>query len=138
MPVSDQSVMSAMQGAPASSPTSATETPPMGAPMSTPEPKQGNREAALVNLGMALDLMEQAIPGLSSESPDGQKVMGAIRSLTGILGPRKGKTGELQNSEIMGLMQNLPQGQGAPPSGSPPGGAPPSPTPPMPGGQPPM
>ena len=37
-----------------------TSAPPMGAPMSTPEPKMGNREAAMINLSMAQDLLEQA------------------------------------------------------------------------------
>ena len=88
---------------------------PMAAPMSTPEPKLGNREGALVNLGMALDLIEQALPALGSESPEGQKAMQALRSLTGVLGARKGKTNELQQSEILQMLQALPQAGGGTP-----------------------
>jgi hypothetical protein len=92
-------------------------TAPMSAPMSTPEPKMGNREGALVNISMAMDLIEQALPSLGSESVEGQKALAAIRSLTGLIGPRKQKTGELQQSEIIQMLQNLPQAGGATPEG---------------------
>jgi len=81
-------------------------TPPMAAPMSTPEPKMGNREASMINLGMAADLLEQSLPALGSESPEGQKVLNAIRIVSTILGPRKPKTNELQQSEILQLLQS--------------------------------
>jgi hypothetical protein len=119
--------------------------------MSTPEPKMGQREAAMINVSMALDLIEQALPAVGSETPEGKKLMSALSSLTGLLGPKKQKTGELQNAEILQLLQNLPQAGGgtpgsrmiagsppnlglmgqtpppaAPPAGAPPMGAPPA------------
>ena len=99
------------QGNPAESapeaPTSMSDqtTAPMSAPMSTPEPKMGNREGALVNISMAMDLIEQALPSLGSESAEGQKALAAIRALTGLIGPRKQKTNELQQSEIIQMLQ---------------------------------
>ena len=93
------------------------ETPPMASPMSTPEPKMGSKEAAMINLGMAMDLLEQSLPALGSETEEGQKALGAIRTLTGILGPRKNKTNELQQSEILQMLQTLPQAGGATPEG---------------------
>jgi len=126
--------------------------PPMPSPMSTPEPKAGVKEAALVNVSMAMDLIEQALPAIGSESPEGQKLINAISALTTVLGPKKQKAGELQNAEILQLLQNLPQAgggtpgsrmiagappnlglmnpPGAPPAGGAPGGAPPA-MPPM-------
>ena len=95
----------------------APETPPMASPMSTPEPKMGSREGAMVNLGMAIDLIEQSLPALGSESDEGQKALAAIRSLSGLLGPRKAKTNELQQSEILQMLQALPQAGGATPEG---------------------
>ena len=92
-----------------------TSAPPMAAPMSTPEPKMGNREAAMINIGMAMDLLEQSLPALGSESEEGKKVLSAIRTMTGIIGQRKNKTGELQQSEILQLLQTLPQAGGATP-----------------------
>ena len=93
------------------------ETPPMAAPMSTPEPKMGSKEAAMINLGMAMDLLEQSLPALGSETDEGQKALNAIRVLNGILGQRKNKTNELQQSEILQMLQTLPQAGGASPEG---------------------
>ena len=112
-------------------------TAPMGAPMSTPEPKMGNREGAMVNLSMAMDLIEQALPSLGSETVEGQKALAAIRSLTGLIGPRKQKTRELQQSEIIQMLQNLPNAGGGTPEGRAMAAAPAIPNlPPMPGAAP--
>jgi hypothetical protein len=113
----------------------------------------GSREAALINVGMAMDLIEQSLPAIGSETSEGQKLVAALRSLTGAMGPRRQKVGELQNAEILQLLQNLPQAGGATPemkamagmpaipgmSGGPPPGmpAPPPGGAPMPGGMPP-
>lgn len=116
------------------------DTPPMASPMSTPEPKMGSKEGALINISMAMDLLEQSLPALGSESVEGQKALNAIRQLSGLIGPRKGKTNELQQSEILQMLQTLPQAGGATPEGKamaqapipgmpPAGGMPPSPPP---------
>ena len=124
--------------------------PPMPTPMSTPEPKAGVREAALVNISMALDLIEQSLPALGSETEEGKKALSALSTLTAILGPKKQKAGELQNAEILQLLQNLPQAGGGTPgsraiAGGPPNlglmnppGAPPAPPAGAPAGAPPM
>ena len=88
---------------------------PMTDPLTTPEPKYGQREAALINVSMALDLIEQALPAVGSETPEGKKLMSALSALTGLLGPKKARTGELQQAEILQLMQNLPQAGGGTP-----------------------
>jgi hypothetical protein len=98
-------------------PMTDAETPPMSAPMSTPEPKMGSREAAMINIGMALDLIEQSLPALGSDSEEGKKALDAIRVLNGMMGPRKGKTNELQQAEILQMLQSLPQAGGATPEG---------------------
>jgi hypothetical protein len=131
-------------GAPLPGAMSDAETPPMSAPMSTPEPKMGSKEGAMINIGMAVDLLEQSLPALGSESPEGQKALAAIRQLSGLMGPRKNKTNELQQSEILQMLQTLPQAGGASPEakamsaapipGMPPaagGGMPPPSPPPM-------
>lgn len=69
----------------------------------------GNREGALVNLAMARDLIEQALPSLGADSELGAKVMGALRALSGALGPRAARTDELQPAEIQQLLGSLPQ-----------------------------
>jgi hypothetical protein len=50
-------------------------TAPSASPMSTPEPKMGNREGALVNISMAMDLLEQSLPAVGSESDEGRKII---------------------------------------------------------------
>jgi hypothetical protein len=94
-----------------------TETPPMASPMSTPEPKMGSKEAAMINLGMAQDLLEQSLPAVGSDTPEGQAILSAISQINKTLGPRKNKTNELQQSEILQMLQTLPQAGGATPEG---------------------
>jgi len=89
-----------------------TEAAPMSSPMSTPEPKMGTREGAMINISMAMDLIEQALPALGSESPEGQKALSVLRQMSGILGGKKEKT-----KELMQMLQNLPQAGGATPEG---------------------
>lgn len=138
MAVSDTQIADMMRtDSAAAAPGPQPEVPPSGpmtAPMSTPEPKMGTKEAAMVNLSMALDLIEQSLPALGSESPEGKQAVAALRSLSGLLGPRKGKTGELQQAEIMQLLGALPQAGGASPEAKAmAGGAPAPAAPPMPG-----
>jgi len=125
---------------------------PAAAPMSNPEPRLGTQESARINIGLAMDLLEQSLPGLGAESEEGQKVMSALKSLTGMMGARSAKTNSLKNAEILQMLQTLPNAGGgspearamaaAPPMpGAPPGAAPPMPQGMpggMPGGMPPM
>jgi len=142
--MADQDIMQLMANAPqpgaegdAMTPAPASDTPPpMPAPMATPEPKAGEREAAMINVSMALDLLERSLPQIGSETSEGRKLMSALNSLTSIIGAKKPRTDELQAAEIMQLLGNLPQAQGAMQGGGmPPGGAPPMPAapPPAPG-----
>jgi hypothetical protein len=94
-----------------------TSTAPMSAPMSTPEPKMGNKEGGMVNVSMAQDLLEQALVAIGSDTEEGKSVLNAINTLNKVLGPKKSKVGELQQSEIIQMLQNLPQAGGATPEG---------------------
>lgn len=95
-----------------------SETPPMASPMSTPEPKMGSKEAAMINLGMAQDLLEQSLPAIGSDTDAGRAILAAIGAINKTLGPRKNKTNELQQSEILQMLQALPQAGGATPEGN--------------------
>jgi len=114
-------------GAPMTEPAPTDVTPPMGAPMMTPEPKMGSKEAALINVGLALDLLEQSLGALGADSAEGTKVMTALKSLTGMMQPRQAKTNELKNAEILQLLQSLPQAGGGTPEGRAMAAAPPIP-----------
>lgn len=117
--MADQDIMSLMQSggdavpAPGAPPTDTQA--PMSAPMSTPEPKEGQRDAALINVSMAMDLLESSLPAIGSESDEGKKLISAISALTSVLGVKKQKAGELQNAEILQLMQNLSNAGGGSP-----------------------
>lgn len=106
------------QPSPMASEASATDqTPPMASPMATPEPKMGNREGALVNLGLAIDLINQSLPALGAESPEGQKILAAMRTINSVIGGKRESTNELKQSEILQMLQTLPQAGGATPEG---------------------
>lgn len=92
-------------------------TPPMGAPMSTPEPKMGNKEGAMVNLSMAMDLLKQSLPAVGADTEEGKKILAAIRTITGVLGSKQDQASALQPSEILQMLQTLPQAGGATPEG---------------------
>lgn len=131
MPVSDLNVMNAMKrdSAPSGvgSDGSPGPVPPMTAPMSTPEPKQGNIQHAKVKIGQALDLIEMALPDLGSETPEGQAAVAALRALHKIIGQKRAEVDALQPAEAKSLLQNLPNGGGAQPGVAQMAGAPPVP-----------
>lgn len=132
-----RSQLGPQQPSPMDSEASATDmTPPMSAPMSTPEPQMGNREGAMVNLGLAMDLIQRALPALGSSSPEGVKVLSALRTLTGVIGSKKESIDELKQSEILQMLQALPQAGGATPEGKALAAAPAIPGMQMPGGTP--
>ncbi len=132
-----RSERSPQQPSPLDSEASATDmTPPMSAPMSTPEPQMGNREGAMVNLGLAMDLIQRALPALGSSSPEGVKVLSALRTLTGVISNKRESIDELKQSEILQMLQALPQAGGATPEGKALAAAPAIPGMQMPGGTP--
>ena len=95
---------------------SGAETPPMSAPMLTPEEKQGDQANAKVNVQMAMDLMQQALVTFGSESKEGKKILEVITSLARVFGETEGKTRELIPAEIMQMIQALPQTGSASPA----------------------
>lgn len=100
---------------PASAGGSTDSSPPMGSPMSTPEPKMGSKAAANINIQMAMDLLEQSLPALGSESEEGQQIMKSLSSLHKVFGKRESKNRELMPAEILQMIQTLPQGGGSSP-----------------------
>ena len=120
-----------------------SEVPTMGSPMTTTETKMGSKEAAKINLGMAQDLLEQSLPALGSDTEEGKAALSAISAINKVLGARKNKTNELQQSEILQMLQTLPQAGGGTPEGKAmaaapiPGMPPAGGMPPAPGGMPP-
>ena len=92
---------------------SGAETPPMAAPMLTPEDAKGDQAGAKVNIQIAMDLMQQALPAFGSESVEGKKILDVLTSLARVFGETEGKTRELIPAEILQMVQSLPQTGGA-------------------------
>jgi hypothetical protein len=92
-----------------------SSAPPMPSPMSTPEPKMGSKAAANINIQMAMDMLEQSLPALGSESEEGQQIMKSLASLHKMFGKREAKNRELIPAEILQMIQTLPQAGGASP-----------------------
>lgn len=81
---------------------------PAGAPMSAPQIPEGQRMAAMAQMGNVLDVMEQTLPKLGIDSPEGQAVMSAMQALTKVFGNYRSKMKELQPAQIMQLLRALP------------------------------
>lgn len=109
---------------------------PVSAPMSTPQPNEGEKHAAMSQVQMAIDLLEQTLAPFGSETDEGQAILAALKTLSSKFGDKKEKARGLIPSEIMNLVSSLPKGM-APPGG---GQQPPQPGMPPQGGapQPPM
>lgn len=106
----------AMPGAaPGAAPAAPPGSTPVSAPMSTPQPKAGDKQNALINVSLAMDLLEQSLPALGSESQEGQVILDVLRKMSGKFGEARNKSKELVPAELMQLMQNLPQASGASP-----------------------
>lgn len=101
-----------------------------GSPMSTPQPAQGEKQSAMVNVSIAMDLLEQTLPALGSESEEGKAVLGVLSALSKKFGHSRAKSQELVPAELMQLMASMPKPPGGMPGGA--GGGMPG----MPGGAP--
>ncbi len=90
-------------------------TAPMASPMSTPEPQKGEQEQARLNVMMALDMLQQALGIFGMESDEGKTLEKVVTDITRRFGERESGLRELMPTEILNLIQNLPQAGGATP-----------------------
>lgn len=107
--------------------------PPVSAPMSTPQPAEGEKQSAMTQVQMAIDLLEQTLPVLGTDSDEGQAVLSALGGLSKKFHSKREKGRELIPSELMNLIASqtrgsmqgaaptMPPGAGAQPPGMPPG-----------------
>ena len=146
MPVDPKLMQLIAGGAGKSGPPSAPTPGPGGmpagaAPMATPQPAQGEKQQGMISVTLAMDLLEQALPSIGSESEEGRTVLTCLSALSKKFGHSRPKSEGLVPAELMQMMQSLPQaggmspeakamGQkpmqmpGMPPAGGPPGGQP--------------
>lgn len=101
---------------------------PQAAPMTTPEAPEGLREAAKVDVMLAVKVLERALPAFGFDTKEGRAILNTLKSFSKVFGMSEQSTAELMPAELQSLMQQMPAGEG----GSP--GAAPAPTASPPGG----
>jgi hypothetical protein len=80
---------------------------PGGAPLSGPQDKKGVKAAAQTNIHIAVNMLEEALPAFGSESPEGGKILSALKTLGSMVA--KKDTSDLVPAEILQLVKRMPQ-----------------------------
>lgn len=75
--------------------------------MNVPEPKEGKREAARVNVHIAMNMLEQALPVFGSESKEGKNILKHLSGLAKDFG--ENDTSDLHPAEIKQMVGQMPQ-----------------------------
>ena len=130
MPDIDPKLMATMQGGQPQPGDGAPPSGPVSAPMSTPQPNEGEKMAAMSQVQMAVHILERTLSAFGSQSEEGQTVLDVLSKLGKKFGESQDKGRELIPSEIMNLVSSLPKGMAPPPgagAGAPPGGGMPAP-----------
>ena len=86
---------------------SAAVKPPSAGPMSSPQEKKGLKAAAMVNVHIAMNMLEEALPALGSENEHGSVILKALTMLAKITGKRD--SSDLVPAEVMQMNSRLPQ-----------------------------
>lgn len=121
----DMNAMGVPGAAPA--PDASPMAPPAGAPSSPPSEGAGEKEQAKANVQMAIAMLEQNLPRLGSNTPEGAALIKALSLLSKTFGGQK--SGDLVPAELMQVMASMPDqhkqqvmaemGGGAQPAGIP-------------------
>jgi len=80
---------------------------PAAGPMSKPQEKKGLKAAAQTNVHIAVNMLEEALPAFGSESPEGAKILSALKSLGSMVA--KKDTSDLVPAEILQMIKRMPQ-----------------------------
>lgn len=83
---------------------------PAGGPMSTPQPKEGLAQAAMVNVSMVLQLLESSLPAFGSATPEGKAILNALKTLTNQFGKNRPEADKMIPAELMQLVQGMKGG----------------------------
>jgi len=82
---------------------------PAAAPMPQPQEKGGKKAAAMVNVHIAANMLEQALIGVGSESEEGGHILKALNMLTKLIGQKGNDSGDLVPAEVMQMVRQMPQ-----------------------------
>jgi hypothetical protein len=75
--------------------------------MAQPQEKEGLKAAAMTNIHISLNMLEEALPVFGAESKEGQKIMRAL-TILGTLASRKDSS-DLVPAEVLKMVRQLPQ-----------------------------
>lgn len=78
--------------------------------MATPQPKEGLAQAAMVNISMVLQLLEQSLPAFGSATDQGKAVLNALKTLTNTFGKSRSESDKMIPAELMGLVAGMKGG----------------------------
>lgn len=97
---------------PGGQPQAAPGTPRSGpaSPMPQPQEKEGLKEAARVNVHIAMNMLEQALPVFGSETKEGKDVLKVLNMLARSFGDND--TSDLHPAEIRQMVGAMPQSGG--------------------------
>lgn len=86
---------------------------PSGTPMATPQKKEGKEEIARVQVHVAMNMLEQALPALGAESKEGRSILKVLSSLAKDFGETD--TSDLVPAQMKEMVAGMPQmGGGSP------------------------
>jgi hypothetical protein len=75
--------------------------------MSKPQDKKGLKAAAQTNVHIAVNMLEEALPAFGSESPEGGKILAALKTLSSMVAKRD--SSDLVPAEILQMVRRMPQ-----------------------------
>jgi len=78
--------------------------------MAKPQEKEGLKEAARVNVHIAMNMLEQALPIFGSEEKEGKSILKILNMLSKDFG--KSDASDLVPAEILQMNKSLPQAGG--------------------------
>lgn len=87
-----------------------TSKPGPGSQMPQPQEKEGLKEAARVNVQIAMNMLEQALPVFGSETKEGKAVLKTLNQLSKDFGDSD--TSDLHPAEIRQMVGAMPQSGG--------------------------
>lgn len=97
---------------------------PGGGPMSTPQPKEGLAQAAMIQVSMALQLLERSLPAFGSATDQGKAVLNALKTLTNTFGKQRAESDKMIPAELLQMVQGMKGGPAAQAMGAMPPGQP--------------
>lgn len=80
---------------------------PVTAGMTNPQQDAGRQQAAMIDIGMAMDMLERALPAFGSETDEGMALMESLQKLNKKFGEKRGGAKDLMPAELQQLMAGM-------------------------------